>query len=73
MSSKTAKKFKVRIKWFLDAHHDLGDDEWNDGEVKERTYDFKTERERDAFLQGVEQAVGWSEYEVLKNKEYDNE
>ena len=73
MSSKTAKKFKIRIRWFHEAHVDDVADEWSDREVKERTYDFRTEKERDAFLKGVEQAIGWTEYEIMKNKEYDNE
>lgn len=72
MSGKTSKKYKVKIVWKGDPPADLlfpnGDE---DGETKQRTYDFKTKQERDAFLKGVEQAIGWNEYEIVREAEYD--
>lgn len=75
MSSKTSKKYKLRIRWTLAEHlipEDLASlDGYREPEQKERTYDFRTKQERDIFMKGVEQAIGWSEYEILKEKEYD--
>jgi len=36
-----------------------------DNEGVHSTYVFETKGERDAFMRGVEQAIGWTEYEVI--------
>jgi hypothetical protein len=48
---KAMKKFKVRISW---------------GQTKDSTkiYEFKTEKEMDAFLYGVDESNGWLSYDI---------
>jgi hypothetical protein len=78
MSSKSAKKYKVKIRWTL-AEHLVSEEEYSlspderHGTEKSRTYDFRTKQERDTFMKGVEQAIGWSDYEIVKDKVYDDE
>jgi len=47
--------FKTRIKWGVTSY---GDDQI-------KSYEFKTEKELDAFMLGVNEANGWLEYQVL--------
>jgi len=48
---------------------------WGSGQTREEnldavsTYEFATEAERDAFFLGVEEASGWSDYEVVEDEE----
>lgn len=49
--------FKVKIVW--------GSTESNYTEKQPCTYSFKTEEELTAFLDGVEEACGWMDYEVV--------
>lgn len=77
MSSKTSKKWKVKILWKGVDDKPPCDSLFpppyteDDCETKQRTYDFRSKQERDAFLKGVEQAIGWNEYEIVKEAEYD--
>ncbi len=74
MSSKKHKKYKVKIIWRSQiTDSTFPPREWDDtdSETKQRTYDFRTKQERDIFLKGVEQAIGWDEYEVVQEREYD--
>jgi len=52
------KKFKVKIRWGVTSY----------GSDQTKSYEFITEKEMDAFLQGVEEANGWLEYEILEDK-----
>jgi hypothetical protein len=38
---------------------------------KIRIYSFQTKEELDAFLKGIEEAIGFKEYEVLNDKQID--
>ena len=49
-------KFKVKITWGVTS--------WGDDQTK--TYEFETEKEMDAFLQGVDEANGWMEYKIIE-------
>lgn len=53
------KPFKVHILW---GKHDEHEDD--DRPV---TYSFNTQAELDAFLYGVEEMDGWSQYEVIED------
>ena len=48
--------FKVKINW------------GKDGQIS-NTYSFPTKKERTAFLQGVEEGTGWSDYTSIKIKD----
>src|SRR3990172_5503412 len=50
-----AKKYSVTIKW--------GQEGANSG-----TYDFSSQKELDAFMQGVDEGVGWMEYDIDEGK-----
>ena len=47
-------KFKVKITWGVTS--------WGDAQTK--TYEFKTEKEMDAFLYGVDESNGWLSYDI---------
>ena len=51
---KMNKKFKVKITWGVTS--------WGDAQTK--TYEFKTEKEMDAFLYGVDESNGWLSYDI---------
>lgn len=53
------KKYKVKIHWGITS---LGDD-------KVKTYEFKTEKEMDAFLFGVDESNGWLSYDIAIHPE----
>lgn len=40
-----------------------------DNEGVSSTYNFETKAERDAFMYGVEEAIGWSDYELVEDEE----
>lgn len=40
-----------------------------DNEGVSSTYSFDTTDERDAFMHGVEEAIGWSDYELVEDEE----
>ena len=45
--------------------------EWGDGTsdiLKPEEYSFDTEAERDAFMLGVDSALGWLDYDILDMK-----
>ena len=48
------KKFKVKIMWGITS---LGD-------TQTKTYEFETEKEKDAFLYGVDESNGWLSYDI---------
>ena len=48
------KKYKVKITWGVTS--------WGDAQTK--TYEFKTEKEMDAFLYGVDESNGWLSYDI---------
>jgi hypothetical protein len=70
VSNKSAKKYKVKILWTGAPVITIfpGDDV---DEMKQRTYDFRSKQERDAFLRGVGEAIGWNSFEIVKEAEYD--
>jgi hypothetical protein len=53
-------EFKASILW--------GSASTREDNPKPSTYHFLTQAELDAFLLGVEAAVGWMEYELLEKK-----
>lgn len=47
---------------------------WGDRQTREENpcpceYDFKTEAERTAFLQGVDESSGWLDYEIVAGED----
>jgi len=51
---------EVKILW--------GADPENDAELQ--TYKFKTIAEREAFKQGISEACGWNDYQIMTDREY---
>ena len=49
-------KFKVKITWGVTS--------WGDDQTK--TYYFETEKEMESFLDGVHEANGWLDYEIIE-------
>lgn len=39
-----------------------------DNEGVSSTYNFETNAEREAFMYGVEEAIGWSDYELVEDE-----
>jgi len=56
------KEFSIMIRWGTKQTR-------NDNIGCASTYSFKTEAEFDAFMQGVEEACGWLEYEVVEEED----
>lgn len=47
----------------IDKHDDIKD--------KIKIYEFVTEEEKDAFLKGVDEGIGFNDYQVLSENELD--
>lgn len=58
---KQSKKFEVKIVWGSASTREENPDP--------STYSFDTKAELVAFLEGVEEACGWSEYEIVEDEE----
>lgn len=59
---KTKKDFEVFIRWGRSSDHDEDEDETH-------YYSFDTQAELNAFLNGVDEANGWLDYEIVADKD----
>jgi len=54
-----SKKFSVKIRWGAEQTR-------KDNKDAYAVYDFGSQTELDAFMKGVDEASGWTDYEVVK-------
>lgn len=59
---KEERKHKAVLRWGSEMTRE-------DNEGVSSTYNFDTTAERDAFMYGVDEAIGWSDYELVEDEE----